>query len=95
MTKDMFDTILERAECVANDEGGSKLPEGRMLTLYLSRDGASLQVSRVIDLKLDSSVVEAVNNKGELFVVALDDLFAASVSGGSKLATGRKAGFLG
>jgi hypothetical protein len=95
MTKDMYDTILARAECTAKDEGSSVLPEGRTLTLYLSRDGTSLQVSRVVELTLASSVVEAVNNKGELFVVALDDVFAASVQGGSKSSAGRKAGFLG
>jgi len=95
MTKDMFDTILERAECTARDDGGSELPEGKTLTLYLSRDGASLQVGRVIEVKLDSGIVEAVNNKGELFIMALEDLFAASVSGGSKSSKGRKAGFLG
>ena len=95
MTKDMFDTILARAECTARDDGGSDLPEGKTLTLYLSRDGASLQVGRVIEVKLDNGIVEAVSNKGELFLVALDDLFAASVSGGSKTSRERKAGFLG
>ena len=95
MTKDMFDTILARAECTTADDGTSELPEGKTLTLYLSRDGASLQVGRVIEMKLDGSIVEAANNKGELFLVALGDLFAASVSGGSKSSKGRKAGFLG
>ena len=95
MTKDMFDTILARAECTTQDDGSAELPEGKTLTLYLARDGASLQVGRVVEVKLDSDVVEAVNNKGELFIVALGDLFAASVSGGSKSTKGRKAGFLG
>ncbi|MBW2455360.1 MAG: hypothetical protein JRI68_12650 [Deltaproteobacteria bacterium] len=95
MTKDMFATILARAECKTRDDGGADLPEGKTLTLYLSRDGTSLQVSRVVEMKLDSGIVEAATHKGEMFLVALDDLFAASVSGGSKSTKARKAGFLG
>ncbi len=95
MTKDMYSTILARAECKTRDDGGAVLPERKTLTLYLSRDGTSLQVGRVVEMKLDSGIVEAVTNKGDLFLVALDDLYAASVTGGSKTTKGRKAGFLG
>jgi len=95
MTKEMFQAMVTRAECSDADSGRSALPDGRSMTLYLSRDGASLQVSRVSELKLDGGIIEAIDHKGELFMLALADLFAASVTGGSKENPARKAGFLG
>jgi hypothetical protein len=94
MTRDMFMAMLKRAGCKADgDQNG--LEDGRSMTLYLSRDGASLQVGKVIALKEVDGIVEALNNKGELFMVHLDDLFAASVTGADDGSPARKAGFLG
>jgi hypothetical protein len=90
----MFEAILGRAGCNGSD-GRWTLPEGRTLTLYLSRDGASLQVGKVVEIVSRDTIVEALDNKGELFMLALDDLFAASVSGDARSGPLRKAGFLG
>jgi len=94
MTKEMFDAMIARAECRDANGGRSEVPDGRSMTLYLSRDGASLQVSRVTELSLNDGIIEAIDKKGELFMLALADLFAASVSGASKENPARKAGFL-
>jgi hypothetical protein len=94
MTKQMFEAMLRRAECTMSSDGRAALPDGRTMTLYLSRSGASLQVARVVELQVNDALVEALDNRGELFIVAIDDLFAASVSAATTKA-GRKAGFLG
>jgi hypothetical protein len=94
MTRDMFMAMLKRAGCKDGDEQ-HELSDGRSMTLYLSRDGASLQVGKVVAIKEVDGIVEALNNKGELFMVHLDDLFAASVTGSDEAGPSRKAGFLG
>lgn len=94
MTRQMFEAILGRAGC-SSDDGRWALPEGRTMTLYLARDGASLQVARVVEIVARETVVEALDHKGELFMLGLDDLFAASVSGDARTGPLRKAGFLG
>ena len=90
----MLESILGRAGCTSED-GRFLLPEGRTLTLYLARDGASLQVSRVVEVVTRENVVEALDHKGEIFMLGLEDLFAASVTGDSRTGPLRKAGFLG
>jgi hypothetical protein len=94
MTRDMFMAMLKRAGCKPEADQ-HELNDGRSMTLYLSRDGASLQVGKVVALKEVDGIVEALNNKGELFMVHLDDLFAASVTGADEGSSTRKAGFLG
>ena len=61
MTRQMLESILGRAGCTSED-GRFVLPEGRTLTLYLARDGASLQVSKLCEVILRESVVEALDN---------------------------------
>jgi hypothetical protein len=95
MTEAMFKAVLERAEARKSDDG-VVLPEGRTLTLYAAHDGTSLQVTRVTGLRLDAGIVEARDAKGETFLLSLEDVFAASVTGdATNKKTGRKAGFLG
>lgn len=94
MTREMLQAMLKRAGATKKDDEHS-LADGRLMTLYLSRDGASLQVSKVTSVKEIDGVVEALDSKGELFMLHLDDLFAASVSGSDDKGPARKAGFLG
>jgi hypothetical protein len=95
MTRQMLESILGRAGCVSDGDGRWTLPDARTMTLYLSRDGASLQVGRVVEIAMRDSIVEALDHKGELFMLGLEDLFAASVSGDARSGQARKAGFLG
>jgi len=94
MTENMFDTVLRKAGCERDETGLLRLPEGRTMTLYIAHDGTQLAVGKVMALKRDEALVETETVKGETFILSLEDLFAASVSGNGKSAGGRKAGFL-
>ena len=94
MTEQMFQAIITSAECDDDDEGMSRLPAGRTMTLYAGHEGVSLQAGRIVAASLQDGIVKARNSKGEMFVLALADLFAASLSGGTDGAESRKAGFL-
>lgn len=95
MTEQMFQAIISSAECEADDEGMSRLPAGQTLTLYAGHEGVSLQAGRLVAVKLADGIVKALNSKGEMFVLALADLFAASLSCSDEKGASRKAGFLG
>ena len=93
MTDEMFDAILRKAECEKKGDIAT-LPEGRTLALYVAHQGTSLNVSRIVEVMQDGGLIEARNVKGELFILSREDIFAASVVGGSKDGPARKAGFL-
>ncbi len=97
MTEEMFHAVVDKAGCSKGDGGVLELPEGSTMTLYLAHDGTQLQVSRVTALAQKGDIVETHNAKGETFLLALADLFAASIVGGEGKdgGAGRKAGFLG
>lgn len=95
MTETMYTTLLEKTEAKKTKGGEAELPEGRTLTLYLAHQGCSISVSRLVTLRLEQEgIIEARDNKGEIYVLSLDDVFAASIQGGSKSSPARKAGFL-
>lgn len=95
MTEEMLKAVLETAQAKSDGSGAASLPEGRFMTLYAAHDGVSLAVSKVESVRVQHEVVRAKNSKGEVFVLALGDLFAAMIEPGSEGATVRKAGFLG
>ncbi len=95
MTEVMFKAVLDRAGCEKTKNGGAVLPDGRHLTLYVARSGTQLSVGKVVKLAISGGLVQTENVKGETFLLSIDDLFAASVSGDAKAPGGRKAGFLG
>jgi hypothetical protein len=95
MTEKMFEALLARSEATASKRGPATLPEGRTITLYVGRAGAALQIPRVAELRLQEALVEARNHKGELFLVALEDVYAASISAEGEGGGLRKAGFVG
>ncbi len=95
MTEDMFRTVLDTISAKADEEGWVRLPEGQLMTLYAAHDGVPLNIMKVESVRLAHGVIRARSIKGEVFFVAREDLFAMSVDGGSQVAAGRKAGFLG
>lgn len=95
MTEEMLKAVLETAQAKSDGDGSATLPEGRFMTLYAAHDGVSLAVSKVESVRVAHHVVRAKNAKGEVFVLAMDDLFAAMIEPGSEGTTARKAGFLG
>jgi hypothetical protein len=95
MTDTMLQAILDEVQ--AKSEHGERiLTDGRRITLYVAHDGVGLTVAKVESVKVGGGLVRAKNDKGELYVLALEDLFAASIdSHGGASASGRKAGFVG
>ena len=95
MTDEMFSAVLETAGAKNDKDGWSALPDGRLMTLYVSHNGVPLTISKVEALKTSKRIVWARSSKGETFLLSLDDLFATALDRGSEAAAGRKAGFLG
>jgi len=95
MTEEMFRAVLETAGAKADKEGWSALPEGRLLTLYVAHQGVQLTIAKVEAVKTSLRTVWARTQKGEIFAVDHDDLFAAALDRGAESSSGRKAGFLG
>jgi hypothetical protein len=95
MAEEMLKAVLETAQAKTDGAGATALPEGRSMTLYAAHDGVSLSVGKIESVRLGHGIVRAKNAKGEIFVLAMDDLFAAMVEPGSDAPVGRKAGFLG
>lgn len=93
MTHDQLSAVLEAASAETDAEGWSRLPDGRAMALYASHDGVGLTVSRVEALLVKGATVRARTGKGEVYFLALDDVFAASTDG--PVAAQRRAGFVG
>jgi len=93
MTDEMLRTVVEVAGAKFDEQGVAAMAERQTLTLYLAHDGATLSVGRVVRLALRGHVLKAEDDQGEVFVLALEDAFAASIAGPSG-SSSRKAGFL-
>lgn len=94
MTHDMLKNVLETAGAREVD-GWSTLSDGRLLSLYVAHDGVSLTVQKIEAVRLAHAIVHARSSKGETFMIALEDVFAAAFDAGTTSPTARKAGFLG
>jgi hypothetical protein len=94
MNQDMLKAVLATAE-TREENGWSTLPAGRTLSLYAAHDGVSLTVQKVEAVRATQGMVHARNNKGETFLLSLEDLFAAAFDAGAESKAARKAGFLG
>ncbi len=92
MTEAHLLALLAAAEAQPRPDGWHDAPEGRHLTLHLSHEGVGLGVSKVVALKSEAGILQARTVQGELFVVALSDIYAGAVE--SPKEAGRKAGFV-
>ncbi len=92
MTQEHWAALIEASGATKDDKGLLVLPVGKLLTLYVSSGSSTLSVSRVESVKSEHGLVHARTKKGEVFVLALQDVFAGAVdeSQGSE----RKAGFV-
>lgn len=91
MTEEHLSALLTAGEAKKDDQGAMRPAVGRTWTLYVVSGSASLTVSKVESLRVDKDLLHARTSKGELFIVALKDVYAGAIdapSGG-----GRKAGF--
>ena len=93
MTEEHLTALLNAAEAKKDDKGYFAPPEGKLLTLYVASGSSTLSVSRIEAVRHEQGLVHARTKKGELFVLALQDIYAGAVEetqGGST----RKAGFV-
>lgn len=91
----MLKATLAAAGAKSSDKGLATMPDGRALTLYAGHDGVSLTISKLEKIEVREGIIHATNAKGEVFLVALADVFATAIDGGTAAAAARKAGFLG
>jgi len=92
MTQEHLSALLAAAGAKKSSDGFMCPPDNRHLTLHAAFNGASLTVSRVEAIRVEAGLVQARTSKGDLYVLALSDLFAGAVDGGTT--TTRKAGFV-
>lgn len=93
MTKEHWAALVEASGAKKDGEGFLLPPEGKLLTLYVSSNGATLSVQRIEAVREEAGLVRARTKKGELFVLALQDLFAGAVEE-TQGSSARKAGFV-
>ena len=92
MTEEHLTALLKTAESKKDGDGWHTLGEGKQLTLYVGFNGASLSVQRVEAVRQEGQILRARTARGEVFVLALEDLYAGAIDGNK--ATSRKAGFV-
>jgi hypothetical protein len=92
MNQDHLSALLAAAGAKKDSEGWIKAPDGRHLTLHVAFNGVGLTVSRVGSVRVEGGLLHARTAKGDLFILALTDVFAGAVEGAST--SGRKAGFV-
>ena len=93
MTNEHLDLVLKSAESQKAKDGWHHLGSGRHVTLYVAQEGASLTVGRIESLRAKNGLVEARTARGEIYVLALESVFAASVDEAGDNRS-RKAGFV-
>ena len=91
MTEEHLTALLSAAEAKKDDKGWVGAADGRLFTFYVAYGGAGLTVGRVEAIKVDGKLVHARTNRGELYLLALSDVYAGAIEGPT--ATSRKAGF--
>ena len=91
MTQEHLAAILELISAKPDKEGWSTFADGRGVTLYAAHGGVPLTVARVEAVAVKSGLLRARTVKGEIYLLALDDVFAAAAEGTPTQS--RKAGF--
>jgi hypothetical protein len=90
MTKEHYDALLAVADAKPGGDGWAELPDHRAVTLHVSTGGSTLSVSRVKALRHAGALVYARTDKGDQYVLALEDVFAGAVDAAKQ--SGRQAG---
>lgn len=92
MTDEHLAALIAEAGAKKGTEGWLELPEGRHITLYVSAAGTGMSVSRIGAVKSDGPLVRLRTVKDEVYVLALQDIYAGSVDAPQQ--STRKAGFV-
>jgi hypothetical protein len=91
MAREHVDAALKLADAKQEDDW-SMLPEGRSLNLYVAKDGATLNITRIEAVAFEEPLLRARTTSGEVFLVTLNEVFAAAAVG--SVAKTKKAGFI-
>jgi hypothetical protein len=91
MTEEHFTALLSAAEAKKDDQGFMLPSHGKTWSLYVASGAAGLNVTRIEALRVDKSLLRARTVKGELYILALEDVYAGAVDAG--VSSSRKAGF--
>jgi hypothetical protein len=91
MTEEHLTAILKAADAKKDGQGWAAVQEGRLVTLYVGSNGSSVTVSRVEALRPVGPLLEARTTKGEVYILAMEDVFAGQVEPQTQGA--RRAGF--
>ena len=91
MTEEHLTALLAAAEAKKDDNGFLRAGDGRTLTLYIASSAATLSVSKIEALRTERELLHARTTKGEVYIVALADVYAGAVD--APTTGGRKAGF--
>lgn len=94
VTHDMLKDVLSAASS-REEDGWWLFPNGRLLSLYAAHEGVSLTVQKIEAIHVAHGLIHARTNKGDTYLVALEDVFAAAFDAAAESKTARKAGFLG
>jgi hypothetical protein len=92
MTQEHWAALVEASGAKKDDKGFLVPPEGKLLTLYVSSGSSTLTVQRIEAVRLEQGLVHARTKKSELFVLALQDVYAGAVE--ETQGSSRKAGFV-
>ena len=92
MTHEHLAALITAGEAKKSSDGWMTLPEGRSLTIYVAAGQSPLTISRVQAVRHDGALLHARSNKGEHYVLALEDAFAGSLDAPPSVT--KKAGFL-
>ena len=93
MSPEQITEVLQLCEASAADNGFRELPQKTTLSFYCARQGVGLTVSSVEAVALRGAAVHARTNKGDLYVFAIDDVFAVNIEGKMVPKGPRRAGF--
>ena len=93
MTQEHWAALIETSGAKKDDGGFWAPPEGKLLTLYVSSGNATLSVQRIEAVRAEQGLLYARTKKGEVFVLALQDVFAGAVEE-TQGSHSRKAGFV-
>lgn len=92
MTQEHLSALLDMLAAKPDNEGWCSLSDGRTLTLYTAHEGASLTIAKVESVSSRGPLLKARTGRGELYILALEDLFAVAAE--AIPAQARKPGFL-
>jgi hypothetical protein len=94
VSPDHLQDILQICEAgTPDDRGLRELPPKTTLTLYLAKNGVGLTVPAIEAIAVRGHQVHARTMKGDLYIVTLDEIFAANIEGRAQSKSKRTAGF--